>query len=120
MAFQLNNTTGDLELVNGNLKLATGTQAIDQHLRAKLRTFLGEWFLDTRIGIPYFQQILGRKNPPVNLISAILRKAILQTSGVVSVSNLQLALDSKTRELVVAFEAKTTLENIIFSETLGG
>lgn len=117
MAFKIDSISNDLLIENGNLVLVKNEiEGIDQHLRARLKTFLGEWFLDSRIGVPYFQQILGNKNPSTNLISAIFRREILKSSGVTSVKNLSVGLDAKLRELVVSFEATTANGVIIFTE----
>lgn len=47
---------GDLEIKNGDLLLTTSDDAVRQHLQQRLRTFLGEWFLDLDVGIPFFQR----------------------------------------------------------------
>ena len=51
--------TGDIELDNGNLVLTTNDSddEIIQRLRGRLQLFLGEWFLNTSIGIPYLQLV---------------------------------------------------------------
>lgn len=118
MTFLLNKASGDLELVNGDLSIAADTVAIDQQLRSSLRTFLGEWFLDARVGIPYFQQVLGVKNPSVTVLSAIFRREILKSPGVESVANLQFGINAATRELSLAFEARTASSVLVFSDTL--
>ena len=43
-------------------QLATVQTSLDQRIDCRLRTFLGEFWLDQSIGIPYFQEIL-KKNP---------------------------------------------------------
>ena len=108
---------GDLDISTGDLQLTTGGEAIAQHLRIRLQFFLGEWFLDSRIGIPFFQSILI-KNPATNVVRSIFRAAILSTPGVISLSELTIDFDGPTRTLAVAFTAETevTDEPLVFEQ----
>ena len=94
---------GDLDIEDGDMELVTGNDAVRQHLLIRLRTFLGEWFLDTRVGIPYFDEIL-RKNPDSALVRSIFRQAILTTPGIDDVPALTVSIDSN-RLLTLEFEA---------------
>ena len=51
-------TYRDVQIVNGDLQLVGAGPAILQHILQRLGIFLGEWFLDNTIGVPYFQQVL--------------------------------------------------------------
>jgi hypothetical protein len=92
---------GDLDFTDGELRLLTGVEAIAQHLRIRFRTFLGEWHLDQRIGIPYFQHVFV-KNPNPVLIRSIFREVALGTPGVKLIARLELDLDRTTRTLSVS------------------
>jgi len=74
-------TFGELDLSSGDLQFVTGADAVAQHLRIRLRFFLGEWFLDTRVGIPYFS-VFFIKQPNLAAIEAIYRRAIQTVPGV--------------------------------------
>lgn len=80
--FLIDPATDDLALP---IRLVRGPLAIAQRIRSRLLFFSGEWFLDTRLGMPYFDQILI-KNPRLPVVSAIFRKAVRTTPGVVSCS----------------------------------
>jgi hypothetical protein len=97
---------GDLLLEKGDLVLVTGRDAIAQHLSIRLRTFLGEWFLDRRVGMPYFEQILV-KDPNLAAVKALYRRAILTTPGVTDLKRLELTADAVNRSLTVSFLAET-------------
>lgn len=74
-------------------------------LRNRFFFFLGEWFLDTREGVPYFQIVLV-KNPNLEVIKRLFTSLILSVSPViVTVSKMDVYLLGPTRELVVEFEA---------------
>lgn len=97
---------GDLDLSSGDLVILEGINATSQRLERKLRMFQGEWFLDERLGVPYFQDILV-KNPKTNVIMSIYREAISEDEAVTALNNLELNFDSVARKLFVTFEAET-------------
>lgn len=119
MDLQVDTTTGDLALSNNDLVLLDGIQAVAQHIRIRLRFFLGEWFLDSEVGLPYYQQIL-KKNPNENIVRSVLRKAILTTPGVQEISSFSFEFEGSTRVLTVNFVAKITDsdEPLVFDEEL--
>lgn len=110
---------GDIDITSNDLVLTSGTESIAQHLTIRLRTFLGEWFLDDRIGIPYFQQFLV-KNPSESAMRAILVQAITTTQGIDRLQSLDFTLDSEKRTLSVSFVASPTdsLEPLVFDMEL--
>ncbi len=97
---------GDLDVSTGDLVVLTGVDATAQRLGRKLQFFLGEWFLDIRAGIPYFESILV-KNPQTNVILSIYRQAITDDEAVTSLNDLNLEYNAATRELSVSFTAET-------------
>jgi hypothetical protein len=93
---------------------------VTQKLRQRLRFFLGEWFLDRRLGVPYFESVFV-SNPDLALLSSLFRQTILQTRGVGSINSLVLRFDRKARMLFVSFQArlvdsqeKVTFDNVPF------
>lgn len=64
----LDQTLWDLCLdANGNIAVAAEPYAIAQDVASAVRTFRGECWYDTTVGVPYWQDILG-KRPPLPLI----------------------------------------------------
>lgn len=107
---------GDLEIgPDGDLIIVRGLDAIMQHLRIRLQFFRGEWFLDTRLGIPYFEEVL-RKAPDLNVVQSIIRDAITTTPGVISITEFSLDYDGVTRSLSLDGKALTTEGVLTFSE----
>ncbi|MCX6027663.1 MAG: hypothetical protein NTY23_15690 [Chloroflexi bacterium] len=100
---------GDLALtsVRGGLRLTLveGPEAIAQRIRGRIRLWLGDWFLDTSIGVPYLQ-ILGQKNAAA-FAEATLRRVILTTPGVAGLDTFSFALTAD-RSATVAFRARST------------
>lgn len=102
-----NPTEGDLHLDGEAAVLVDGREAIAQHLRIRLRFFLGEWFLDERQGIPFYRDILV-KNPSRRLVESILKRVIVDTPGVDSLDKFELSIDAATRSATVSFTVVTT------------
>lgn len=67
----------------GNIAVATDPYAKAQDVASALRTFLGEVWYNTALGIPYFQQVLGH-TPPVTLFQELMVQAAETVPGVVS------------------------------------
>ena len=104
IALDYTGQTGDLDLTGHRLNLTTGTAAIEQQVRLRVRYFEGSWFLDERQGIPYFRSILI-KAPDLELVESLFRTAIRGTPGISTVNSMELTLDAPTRTLAVQFTA---------------
>ncbi len=80
----LNPDTWDLMLdASSNIALAAEPYAIAQDVGSAIRLFLAELWYDTSQGIPYFEQILG-KRPPLSLVKAYVEQAALRVPLVVA------------------------------------
>ena len=95
---------GDLAITNNAFALVTGPEEIRQRVTQRIRTFLGEWFLDYTVGVPYFQDIFV-KAPDEDKVSAVLKNEILGTLGVLELLTFTLDLDDD-RTLSVEFSVK--------------
>lgn len=105
MDIQLVNGSGDLDDSTDALVLTDGLDGIRQDLTSRLRTFLGEWFLDQNVGIPFFREFLV-KNPNQRVVRSVLREVILDTQGIQEIQSLEIELDTTTRTLGVVLTAK--------------
>jgi hypothetical protein len=108
----------DLRLVNGQLILAEDLEAIAQHVKVRLNWFLGEWFLDTREGIPYFRDVFV-KSPSLLFLRSLFRAVILGTPGIDVINEFSLEVDSAIRTLNIDFEAITDTGQILSSTQFG-
>lgn len=99
---------GDLKLSEtGDFILTSGSEAVAQDLMQRLQFFLGEWFLDVTLGIPYFEQIFV-KNPNLPNLEALLINQILSTPGVIRLNSFTLDPDFSLRNLKVQFQLLST------------
>ena len=103
---QLSLTEHDLVIENHDLQLIDGDDEIRQRLKTRLLLFRGEWFLDTTVGVPYYQDILV-KNPNLGNVDAIFKAEILDTVGVNQLIEYQSEYDNSLRKLNVTFTVST-------------
>jgi hypothetical protein len=97
---------GDLELsATGDFVWIEGPAQIRQRIAARLKFWLGEYFLDVRQGVPYLRDVLV-KNPDLNVIDSLFRRIVLSTPGVLSLSNFAIRFERAERRIYVTFHAK--------------
>lgn len=104
----LQTTSGDFDISNAKqLSIVTDPDAqAAQKLRNLFLSFLGNWAFDVRIGVPYFQAILGQKNPNLGIISQLFREVILSVPWVNQVTALTVTLNAN-RQLNLIFACTT-------------
>lgn len=110
--------TGDLVLHDGDVLLIDNAERVAQQILITLRFWLGEWFLDTKDGIPYLEYVLV-KSPNLLHIRQIFTEAMEKVDGVKRVEEMNLAFDVKNRSLRVDYEASTDYGLITRREVLG-
>lgn len=90
-----------------NIALAKPPYALAQDVASAIKTFLGEVFYDTTMGVPYFAKILG-KTPPVGVFQEYMIQAALTVPGVVAATCV-----------VSSFEGRTVTGQVQFTDTSG-
>src|SRR5690554_2894741 len=88
----------DIELIDGDLPLVTrritGVELIAQRIRIRLRTFLGEWLLDRRVGLPFLRW-RKRRAPPLASIASRVSEEVRTTRGVLEVRRVRAVQDGE-------------------------
>lgn len=102
--------TNDLGHRNGCILYAVSGNETAQRVITRIRRLKGEWFIDTSVGMPYIQDILGKRD--INYFKLLLRKEILNTDGVEAINNFRLSFNSKTGHISVYVEIKVSGEFI--------
>ena len=101
---------GDLVVADGDLQLTyedDGTSAaLAQEATIRLRLFLGEWFLNEGLGLPYFEVVFV-KNPNPSQIRALVRAELLRIKGMASVEAAELFYTG-ARAATLAFSGRAT------------
>lgn len=103
MDFALDVETGKMILPPRPIR---GAARIAQSIRIALRTWLGDWFLDTSQGVPFLEQILAKK-AKAETVEAILRGQILQVDGVLSIQRFSMQIDNRKRICTIQFVANS-------------
>ena len=85
-------------------------QSVAQLLKIKLLTFLGEWFLNTDNGVPYYQQIFGKVRSKA-AVDAIFREKILEEPEVLELVEFESSINAE-RTYSLTFRVRTTLGQI--------
>ncbi len=91
------NANGDLGAFN---RIIVGRDLVLQRIGIRLRTFLGEWILDSRKGLPFLAWI-AKKPPDPAAIGAVVRKEIETTPGVLRVDSFTSVFVPATQEITI-------------------
>jgi hypothetical protein len=84
---------GDLVLINSEAEVAV------QSLKINLLMFRGEWFLDSSLGVPYFQEILGKVTNKT-LVDNIIKGISTNSYNIYRVTSLNSTIsDDRTYEV---------------------
>lgn len=122
VASSLNPVIGDWEIdARGNLVWTNDEngESTAQRIRIRLDFWRGEYFADTRQGVPYVPEILGNKAMDDATLSSIFRSVILTTPGVVSLITFALATEGATRSGSLDFSAQLESGKIFTSADYG-
>lgn len=68
---------------SGNIAMASDPYSMAQDAASAIKTFQGEVYYDTTVGVPFWRDILGQL-PPLSLVKAKFVAAALTVPGVVS------------------------------------
>ena len=103
---KLDETTHDLEIHKFDLRTTLDIEGARQSTAIRLKMFQGEWLLDERVGIPYFDILLGKK-PNIEFVNTYLVNEIVSDSQIDKMIDFKTALDRQTRNLNIEFTALT-------------
>lgn len=79
---------------------------IAQKVRAAISMHLGEWYLDTSLGVPYIPDF-GNKAEHRPLMEAMIQKRILAVSGIKRITSFESEVNSSLRTITIKFVAIT-------------
>lgn len=112
----LDPTSHDIVYSNGDIRLTKNIlEDATQRIKVRLQIFKGEWVLDNREGVPYFQDILTKSSKEAN--DAIFRAKILEEPLVDTIVDFNSTQDRLTRTYSLDFSVQLVGGDIL-SDTL--
>lgn len=82
--------------------IVTGVDEIIQRLVTRLNRELGEWFLNTSVGLPWYQDgngLLGSRDK--QNLNLLIRRETLQTAGVNRIIKFNSIFNTTTRQFTI-------------------
>jgi len=109
----LDPATGDIDFSTKEPTLITDVAtAVRQRLHIRLNTFEGEWFYDSSVGVPYFQDILGQQFSQ-SIIDNTLRRTIIETEDVIELTEYSSSFDRMSRTYNLSFTVTTSTGDLV-------
>lgn len=95
---------GDLFLTSaGDVSVIDGSAQVAQDLKQRLEFYLGEWFLALDDGTDWIGIVL-KKNPVLRAVDSLIKKRIIETSGVTELLDYVRTFNASTRTLGISFK----------------
>ena len=85
----------------GSPMIVYDAEAIGEHIRQRLKSWHGEWFLDIEAGVEWTRYILGRPPGELPLAESIIKAEIAATPGVAEILEFSAVYDRASRGLRV-------------------
>lgn len=108
---------GDLAIDTFDLALVDGRAQVAQRMKTRLKTFLGEWYLNTDRGVPYFEDVFV-KDPDTELVNAVLQDQILLDPEITEILTFTAEYDNSIRKMRFTTTVQTVYGTIPVEDTL--
>jgi len=89
-------------------------RAVYQNVQTRIRSFVNDWFLDTKDGINWYE-LLGNKGTETQILREIER-VTLQTQFVRSIQKLEIVDRNKNRAVTIELAITTIFDDTISDE----
>lgn len=100
-------STGDLEVLNGQTALVSGSAEVAQRARTNLLLIKGEAITDKDAGVDYFGRVFGSAGQGrKELADAELQRVLMATEGVRRLRQYTSTLDAQTRALTISAQVE--------------
>ena len=112
MRYRKLDSNGDMVFgTNGQDYYVDNPQAVAQAVLTTLRLVQGEWFLDTRAGVPWFTKVTGYNTR--SFYDAVIQQAILDVPNVTEITSYSSSVEPTTRKLQVAVVLNTVFGSVV-------
>jgi len=106
MDLLLDSETNDMVFVNGDCPVTQKLiSVVSQRLKVTLYTFLGEWFLDRSVGVPYVQQVFGKIRSKQS-VDLIFQQIIAADPDVIEILSFESTLENASRGYSMVFSVR--------------
>lgn len=105
MTWKLDTASNDVKIVGGKLVKVQGAEEVRQRILVTLKHFWNEYWLNLQGGVPWYELILGGKNP--QLSAAVLRKIILSVPNVVGMIRFDSSFKDRQLKIDCVVEVQT-------------
>lgn len=113
MKYRRLDANGDYSFGNGDFNFHLNTpDAVAQAVVTRLKLWAGEWFLNIDEGTPYQAGGLGTNK--AQTIDPMIRERILNTQGVLSITNYSSSFNPDTR----AFSCSVSIDTVYGAATI--
>ena len=89
----------DWKFGKGRAAYKRNADAIAQNILTRLRSFLGDWYLDTEIGIDWLK-LLGNLGTEKRILRSV-ESTVMQTGGVLSIQELKIIGRDSSRGVTI-------------------
>jgi hypothetical protein len=98
MKYRILDQNGDYSFGRGQQNLTYGSYAVAQAIKTRLLLLQGEWWEDTSLGLPLFQQIIGQSGlqKNVKIADLLIQNVILNTPNVTGISEFLSAFQNRS------------------------
>lgn len=98
--------SGDVSLVAGESGVTSiGAEDLSQRLQIRLNTFQGEWFMDSTLGVDWWNRVMG-KNRSKMAVDALIQEAILKEPDALQILEYSSTI-STDRRFSCSFKVRT-------------
>lgn len=115
----------DMAFGRGAANFLSGSASTEQRLRCYLLLILGEYFLDTSRGIPWFQPEGSATRPimggprDLSYVETVIKSGVLQVAGIASIQAFSMSFNGSTRRLLISISVTDDDGNPIAIADLG-
>jgi hypothetical protein len=94
----------------------TGANYVANRVNWEIRFFLGEWFMDQNAGVPWVRDVF-RRGIVADVVSAVLRRTLLNTPGVLRVRSISVLPGAQPRSMIVRYSFVSTDGSTVDNES---
>jgi hypothetical protein len=108
----------DLAYSGYDCQTVSGAEQVIQNIKIRLLFIRGEWFRDTRIGVPFFEDEFTKGDH--DIVDSFIKAQILETPEVRNLLSYSSTYDAENRKYAVEFSVDTIYGTVSDNLTLGG